>query len=150
VISVTGLDGITAAVRRLERAEREFPREVRKALRDVAPRLVRDAREHADQVLPRRGGYARQVARTTQFHVTVSRTTAGMVLEITATGPDKRLDTQGQLRHPVYARGPRSDWNWADATQKVTPGWFSRPMKVNSQHVRVVLVAATSRAVRGR
>jgi hypothetical protein len=150
MITVTGLDGVTAALRRLERAEREFPRETRKALRDVAPELIRDVKEHAEDVLPRRGGYAREVATKTRFHVTVSRTTAGTVLTITATGPDKRLDTQGRLRHPVYADGPRSEWAWARDPQQVTPGWFSRPMKVNERHVRVVLITAGSRAIRGR
>lgn len=150
MISVTGLDGITAVVRRLERAERELPRETRKALRDVAPRLVRDARDHAEQVLPRRGGYARQVATTTRFQVEVTRTASGVMLRITAVGPDKRLDTQGRLRHPVYARGPRDEWNWADEAQRVTPGWFSRPMKQNQPHVKVVLVAGGNRAIRQR
>lgn len=149
MISVTGLDGITAAVRRLERAERELPRETRKALWDVAPRLVKDARDHAE-VLPRRGGYARQVATTTKFHVEVNRTAAGVLLRITAVGPDKRLDTQGRLRHPVYARGLRDEWNWADAAQRVTPGWFSRPMRDNQREVRVVLVAAVKKTISGR
>lgn len=150
MISVQGLDGVSAAIRRLERAERELPRETRTALRRIAPELVRDARRHADEVLPRRGGYAKQVADTTRFVVEVTRTAVGVALRITAIGPDRRLDTQGRLRHPVYAAGPRSEWNWAKAAQGVPPGWFSRPMREGQDDVRVVLVAAGVKAIRGR
>jgi hypothetical protein len=149
VISVTGHDAVTGAIRDLERARRDLPRQTRKAMREVAPRLVADAKEHGGQVLPRRGGYARQVATQTRFLVEVVSTGQGVILRITAVGPDYRLDKQGRLRHPVYAHGPRSEWNWVKREQKVTPGWFSRPMKINHPTVRGVLVAAGSRAIRG-
>jgi hypothetical protein len=150
MISVTGLDGVGALLRQVDRARRDLPQETAAALRRVAPELVQDAKDHAEQVLPREGGYAAEVARRTHFHVRVTRTPSGVALEVQAEGPDYRLDKQGRLRHPVYAKGPRSQWNWAREPQRVTPGWFTRPMRSNEAHVRVVLVTAGSRAIRGR
>lgn len=150
MISVTGFEGVAAAIRDLDRARRELPRETRHALQKVAPRLVADAKEHAEEVLPRGGGYAHQVAATTRFEVDLTSTGSGVTLQVTAAGPDYRLDKKGRLRHPVYAHGPRADWAWAKQDQKVTPGWFSRSMKLNHATVRAVLVAAGGRATRRR
>jgi hypothetical protein len=142
-------DGFAAAAQRLRDVERRLMPDVADELEVAARELVSDAKLSARTTLPRRGGYAKQVADGTDFEVRVFRTARGSVtVSITAVGPDYRLDKDGRLRHPVYARGPRTDWNWAREPQRVRPGWFTRPMREGRPRVRAQLVAAVTRTTR--
>lgn len=138
------------AADRLRRMAQQIPQESAEELREIGTELVADARLSVRTTLPRRGGYADDVARGTRFDVRVTRTSTGARLTITATGPDYRLDRDGRLRHPVYARGPRNEWNWANEAQKVRPGWFTRPMREGRPRIRAGLVAAVSRTTKRR
>lgn len=134
----------------LRRAERELPGETERELRAVVPRLVNRARHNAEEILPRRGGYGRQVATQTRFRVEQIRMSGGVALRLVAVGPDYRIDRQGRLRHPVYARGPRSKWNWADGTQRVPSHWFTDPMLDDGHLIRGAVMRAFERTVHRR
>jgi hypothetical protein len=142
-------DDFADAAKRLRAAERQLMPEVRLGLEEAARELVADAQLSARTSLPRRGGYAQQVANS-EFKVAFVQTGRGWKVVITAIGPDYRLDREGRLRHPVHARGPRQDWNWSHEAQRVKSGWFTRPMKAGRPAVRAQLAAAVSRCTRSR
>lgn len=142
-------DDFAAAAQRLRALERQVVVDAGAALEQSARELVDDAKLSARTTLPRRGGYAKQVSDATRFDIRVLRTArGGITVAITATGPDYRLDKDGRLRHPVYARGPRSDWNWAREAQRVRAGWFTRPMREGRARIRGQLVAVMNRSAR--
>lgn len=147
MIQIRGGDQFRAISQRLHSTERTLPTQFRGGLGKVAAGLVGDARRNALHVLPKRGGYNEVVARS-HFEVVFARTARGQRVTITATGPDYRVDRQGRLRHPVYADGRRSEWAWAKQTQKVRPGWFTKPMKAGRPRIRAELVAVMSRSTR--
>lgn len=151
MVDVRGGEQFAAVAKQLQAgAARDLRRELQGGLGTAAVELVRAAQQNARTTLPRRGGYAAQVAETTKFQVQLHDSAAGPWVQIVASGPDHRLDENGRLRHPVYARGPRSDWNWAHRDQRVRPGWFTRPMVAGAEGVRVQLVMAVTRYMRRR
>lgn len=126
---VTGAEDLQALARGLRQAgDKDLRKELMRGLRSGVKPLIADTREHARQTLPKRGGLNERVARS-KFKVKI-RTGANPSVRITATGLDARLDRTGRDRHPVF--GNREVW----VQQKVTPGWFSVPMKHGARRVR--------------
>lgn len=151
MVDIRGGEQFAAAARQLRAGvRRDLRSELQGGLGSAAGTLVRAAQQNARETLPRRGGYAARVADTTQFRVELHDSPRGPWLRITATGPDRRLDQTGRLRHPVYARGPRDKWAWARKEQRVRPGWFTRPMRDGVPDVRVELVMAVNRYLHRR
>lgn len=147
MIRIRGGEHFREIAKRLHTAERNLPGQFRSGLGRQAAALIADARRNALNTLPKSGGYNEVVARS-HFHVRLSRGPRGERLTVTATGPDYRLDKQGRLRHPVYARGTRRDWSWAKAPQQVRSGWFTDPMHAGRPRLRAELVAVMSRTTR--
>ena len=119
--------------------DKELKKETYRGLRSAAKPLIADTREFARRVLPEEGHLNERVARS-RFRVRV-RTGRDPGVSITATGLDKRLDTQGRLRHPTFGRRGRDDWK----EQKVNPGWFHIPMRRGTPKVQRELVKVLDR-----
>lgn len=133
-LRIEGAEKLAAVARQLRQTgNKELRKEMYRGLRQAAKPLIADARQHARDTLPKRGGLNERVARS-RFRVSVRAAGRDPSVRITATGLDKRLDTQGRLRHPVY--GNRRVW----VEQKVKAHWFEIPMRAGSRHVRRELV----------
>lgn len=105
-----------------EEANRGLQRELNKALSEATKPLRGKLADSARTTLPKRGGLADQIAasRIGTRRVPVSR---GGGLRLTATNKKAlRLLDRGKVRHPVF--GDQENW----VTQKIEPGWWSRPI----------------------
>lgn len=101
---------------------------------------VREARHNAETVLPKRGGYAAEVA-ASPIDVDPLHGAATVQVRVTARGHDPRLDTQGRLRHPVF--GNENVWR----EQKVPAGWFTAAMIRSAADVELQLLRAVDAAL---
>jgi ribosomal protein L16/L10AE len=104
----------------LRRAARDLPVEIQKAMRDTAGPLIEAARQRARATLPRHGGLNEVVA-ASRFQTRPVRRGGEVGVRIQTADHDRRLDSQGRVRHPVYGRD-----RWV--TQRVQPGWFTAAM----------------------
>lgn len=60
-----------------------------------------------------------------------------------------RLLDEGYINHPVYARGPRRTWTWANRQSAgMHPGFFSDIAKDAAPDVREAILAAMSETAR--
>lgn len=127
---VVGAEELAAVAKALRQAgDKELRKELYRGLRRAAKPLIAEARQHARDTLPKSGGLNERVARS-KFKVAVRGAGRNPGVRITATGLDKRLDTEGRIRHPVY--GNREVW----VQQKVKPHWFETPMAAGAPEVR--------------
>ena len=118
-------------------------KELAKAIQRSTKRLKSDGKRSAMDTLPSRGGLARDVAASKL----TTKTRGGgdrVGVRIVATGKKVRdlaaLD-DGELRHPVFHT---SVW----VTQRVPPGWFTKPMEAGADAVRKELVWAIDAVIR--
>lgn len=100
------------------RLEPDAAKEIR---RTVMPRLRRDIQLSAATTLPKRGGLAARAARTTR--TTVSGGRGVLRVRTRNTYESSSMMDRGTVRHPVF--GNRKVW----VNQRITPGWWSRPVK---------------------
>jgi hypothetical protein len=134
-ISTTGTEKLVRLAAAIKAAGgKELQRELEKAARRAGRPLVRSARQGAIAILPYRGGLGESVA-ASRFSAQVRATPQGVGLQIVAVGRRGRnLSRQddGIVRHPVFADAAktRSEWTWVD--QKITPGWFSKPLTLDA------------------
>src|SRR5215813_13006086 len=123
------LTRLSAVLRGTDRIEQ---RELQKAMRRLAAPLKKSARQGALQILPYRGGLAERVA-AGRFSAQVRLVGKGAGVRITASDRRSanvnRMD-DGSVRHPVY--GNRRRW----VTQRITPGWFTKPLLLDTPKVR--------------
>lgn len=137
--SVVGAEDLAAVAKALRQAgDKDLRKELYRGLRRAAKPLIADTREHALQLLPKSGGLNRKVAHS-KFKVSIRGGGRNPGIRITATGLDRRIDTEGRLRHPVY--GNRTTW----VLQQVPKGWFTAPMEAGAPAVRQELVAVIER-----
>jgi hypothetical protein len=140
-VEVHGAEQLAALSRRLKAAgekglQRELSRGIAKAMQPVKRALPASARDR----LPKRGGFAEQVARSKLR--TIRRNSGRAVgLRLQASNPENiRRADKGQVRHPTFGHGP-----WV--TQQVKPGWFTEPTQAAAPAVRAEVEAAQARVV---
>lgn len=96
-------------------------RQVTAALEDVTMPLPQALRSSAGSTLPRRGGLGARVARS-RFDVSVQSDAGGVGVHVQAVGEyDLAGLDRGLVRHQVFGRGRL-------VTQRIRPGWLSRPI----------------------
>lgn len=136
-ITVTGAEGLARLSRALRDADRnDLSKELNRALQRASGPLKKSARQGAQQILPYRGGLADRVAGS-RFTARVTKRGKGAGLQIVATGRDDIAGMDaGKVRHPVF--GNRSKW----VTEKITPGWFTKPLTLDAPKSRGELVKA--------
>jgi hypothetical protein len=110
--------------------DKNLQRELTKAMRRAARPLLRSARQGAIQILPYRGGLADTVA-ASRFASQVRANSKGAALRITAQGRYQLSSMDaGHVRHPVY--GHRTNW----VSQRIRPGWFTKPLTIDAPKQR--------------
>lgn len=136
-ISVTGAEKLLRLATAIRKSgDQNLSKELNKALQRASKPLKRSARQGALQILPYRGGLAERVARS-RFTSRVTKRGRGAGLRIIGNGQDNlaRMD-DGSVRHPVY--GNRGKW----VTQRITPGWFTKPLTLDAPKVSAELNGA--------
>jgi hypothetical protein len=136
---VVGANELERVARDLKAADKTLIRQLRRALDKAAEPTKKAIVAGLPHYLPNR--YARVLARAAKF-TTSTRTTGREVsvrLVMTAKGVKtdrqiRQLNNPGMLRHPVFARGRRSTWNWAK--QRVRPGLFDNPVEDQRGRIR--------------
>lgn len=139
-ITVTGTEKLVRLAAAIKASgDKNLERQLGQAMRRASKPYPRAARRGALQILPHRGGLDERVA-ASRFSVRVR--TGGKGAGLTVTGVGKRgnnlsrMDQQGIVRHPTY--GDRKAW----VTQKITPGWFTKPMILESRDTYPEVVRA--------
>lgn len=129
-ISVTGTEKLVRLAAAIKASgDKDMQRGLTKAVRKSNRPMLRAARRGAIAILPYRGGLAERVA-SSRFTTRVSTTGAGAGVRVTGVSRQRdqldRMDEQGIVRHPTYGHRP---WN----NQKITPGWFTKPLTLEAQ-----------------
>jgi hypothetical protein len=90
-------------------------------------------RRSAMTTLPTRGGLDKLVAAS---DLQVVRRRGQVTLRASNRRNIRRMNDQGILRHPVYARSdrPRSQWRWVD--QRIPTKWFDNPTLAAEMRLR--------------
>jgi hypothetical protein len=108
-----------------------------RGIRESNKGTIRRIRESAEAELPSGGGLAAEVAAS---KISTRTRISGRGAGVTIRGTGKNVRNlrglnEGKLRHPVFARaGNRKHWTWV--TQRVSPGWFDRPVTQDLPHIR--------------
>jgi hypothetical protein len=109
----------------------ELRKELTNGMRRAAKPLIEASRKEALARLPRRGGFAEQVAREPQrVAVRTGARTAGVRIVVGKSRGGARAANRGEIRHPVF--GNRDVW----VTQSVPKGWFDDAMKDGAPTIR--------------
>ena len=117
----------------------DLRKEMLAEFRAEARPLIVDVRRSAGDVLPRRGGLAARVARSTiRAANRLSGSAVGMRITANNSISLRQVDA-GTVRHPLF--GNRNFWY----TQPVTPGWFDKPFQKNVDELRRRVIATMDR-----
>lgn len=104
-------------------AAKDLTLEMRKAQREAGKPLQAEIRVSAAALLPKRGGYARTMARQVRVSTHAGRP-GTLTVRVWARGKVEHRDVKtidaGRLRHPVW--GNRRNWS----TTNVPPGFVTR------------------------
>lgn len=120
---VGGVDDFLRLSKALKNAGRgELRKALNKGLREAAKPLIPKTRESALSGLPRRGGLARQVAKTPQRVQVRTGRDPGVRIAVSNSRSGARAANRGVIRHPVFGHRDRF------VAQQVQPGWFDRPL----------------------
>ena len=131
----------------------ELRKKLYKAINDTARPLAREIAsvEHLKPYVPDR--YAPVLA--ADLTVTVSKRTsdANPGVSIRAKGRQRarkvRYLDRGFINHPIYARGPRDEWRWANGqTGGMKPGFFSDPTEHAAPEVRRAILTEMTEIAR--
>jgi hypothetical protein len=142
-VDIKGAEQLASLSRQLKAAgdkalARELTKAISKAVAPLKSELPASARSH----LPKRGGLAERVAAS---KVGFSRRTSGQAVGLRVQAKNAyhlaQMDA-GFVRHPVFKRkgeeGRRVVWQ----TQRITPGWFSKPTEAAGPRIRAEVQAA--------
>lgn len=128
-ITVTGTEKLVRLAAAIKASgDKNLQRELTQGMRRAARPYPRAARQGALQILPHHGGLDERVA-ASRFSVRVRTSGSGAGLTVTGASGDniRRMDEQGIVRHPVY--GDRKKW----VSERITRGWFTKPMILESR-----------------
>lgn len=134
-ITVQGAEDLARVAKALRQVgDKELKRELSAGLSRATGPLIGGARRSAEAVLPRRGGLGKRVARG---RVTTRRRTVGGDPDVRIEAFTGRGADAGVVRHPVFQQPGRPV---VQVSQRVTPGWFTRPMEAGADEVARELV----------
>lgn len=137
-ISVKGSHELEALARRLKEAGgAELRKEMLRGFRAAGKDTIKSVRTSARSTLPKSGGLADLVAKSS-FGVRTRLAGDKTGVQIKGTGKTVRglrdIDA-GHVKHPVFARsGDRKSWAWV--VQSVKPGFFSDPIQKDLPQIR--------------
>lgn len=142
-LQVKGANDLAKASRALREAGGpELVRRLTKNIRgEVAP-AIKAVRRNARGRLPQSGGLAGTIARS-KMNTRVRTTPNTAEVTIVASHEhDIRRINKGWVRHPLF--GDRSRWY----SQRVTPGWFTRPLDQRQTKIRGAVQRAIDDMIR--
>lgn len=144
-IEVTGLDGLA----RLSRAMREaggqgkgLKRELRTSLTRETKQTRANMRRAISPALPKSGGLAADVTRSTRFTTTISTGQAvGVRIKARGKRSIRRMNATGTWRHPVYGRRDR----WVNQYDYRLPGFLDKPFEASRPQLQYGVQQAIAR-----
>lgn len=131
-ISIEGADRFKATARALKAYGRgDLRKELYRGINRAAKPLKLNAKQRARTVLPRGGGLAKRVARTSlRTKALAGGRNAGVRIVAQPNAVSDPLSiNRGRVVHPTYGHEPF-------VVQQVTPGWFTKPMEDGAPVVR--------------
>lgn len=144
-LQVTGYEKFDAVARALKQAgDKELRKELSAGLNRATKTIRADAKQSAEDKLPRRGGLNKRVARARLSTKRSGGRDPGV--RIVAKGLEQLglIDERGLVRHPVY--GNRGRWVTQDV--KEAQGWFTDPMNAGADEARRALVKSLDEIAR--
>lgn len=139
-IVVTGGDELYAVAKRLRGADKTIRKELLQGIRDGAKPITAAVKASARTDLPRRGGLAALIGKSSvRVQTKTAARTAGVRIVATNEHNIYGMD-RGQLRHPTF--GNRGAW----VSQSIRSGWFTDPIDKAADGLRVHVAAAIDRA----
>lgn len=144
-VELRGLDDLARLTRNLKAAGEQgkgLKRELTKSLNAETKQTRKDMRAAIPLALPKRGGLAADVLRSTRFSTSVSTSGANVGVRIKARGRRgiRRMNTTGSLRHPVF--GSKT---WVTQTAGIEKGFLDRPFEKSRPEMRVAVLRAITR-----
>jgi hypothetical protein len=131
-VEIKGAEQLAALSKALKAAgEKDLQRELSKAITTATRPVIAEARRSALNTLPRRGGLAAKVAKSS---MRTQRRVAGVRILAKNAYALGRMD-KGQVRHRVFGRDV-----WV--TQQVRPGWWTKPTEAAGPEVRKAILEA--------
>lgn len=135
------LDALIADLKRFD-GRKEVVKQLRAEIRKPVPVVRKAIRARALATLPKGGGLNKWVAATRiSAQIKLSGRSAGVRLKggrnSTGGRSDIRSIDRGRLRAPTYGHRGRKAWH----TQKVTPGFFTKPTTETDEWRKAALAA---------
>ena len=125
------LQALSAKLKRLARGD--LRREMLASIRKAAAPLAEAAQKSAAENLPKSGGLAADVASSrVVVRTRATGSSARVRLQETSRHNTRSMD-KGRIYHPTFGHDPK-------VVQRITPGFFSKPMEEGSPHVREAIV----------
>lgn len=151
-ISIAGTDDLYDFARSLRQQGNgeELVKDMLKAFKVAAKKLTPETRKVALEVLPRRGGLARLVAKAPQRVVArVGNTTASVAVVVSGRrkGTGASQADAGRVRHPVFNR-VNAQGRRIFVGQDVRAGWFTRTAAFHAVDVQREVIEAMDEAAR--
>lgn len=149
-MTVEGADKLARTAAALKRAgDRELSKQLGKAVTATVKPAKKRVKSSTVDFLPRRGGLAKRVSKTTLSHKTRKSGKSPRVTVLAKPGHKTLRDPyrvdRGRIKHPVFGQAhSRAAWVFQD----VKPGWFSTPMRESAPEARKELVKAMDDLVR--
>ena len=145
-IEVRGLDGLAHLSRAFAEAGDQgkgFKRELSKRITAETKSTRKDMRSAILPNLPKRGGLAAEVLRTTRFGTKAQTTGNNIGVRITARGRRsiRRMNATGTVRHPVFGRRDV----WVTQYNGVQAGFLDKPFEASRPELQVAVLAAIAR-----
>lgn len=155
-VDVQGVDQLKRLGRGLKAFDdRKFKNAVSRQLRTVVKPFGDAAKEHAREILPKRGGLNHIVDTA---RVGVRTTTSGRYTGVSITmrknksGSSKQRDLvnldAGSLRHPVFGRPDRTRKQWTWVNQKVPAGFWTTPMRAQAPAAQRALMPVLDEVIK--
>jgi hypothetical protein len=141
-ITVSGIEQFAYLGNRFrDAADEGLRKELRQAIERIEPEIKSAIKASALAKLPKRGGYAGIVAGlpvSTRWRF--SGDSVGLTISITSHRQLRKVD-EGTLRHPLF--GNRRHWH----TTRVSPGWWSQPVREAGPKARDAIESAMNAVV---
>jgi len=142
-IEVRGADQLVRLSKRLRQVgDKDLKKETRTALREATKPVQAAIRRHAEDVMPKRGGLNRVMARS-RISTQIRGSGNSPGIRLASKSHDPRIN-RGRLWHPVFGHRDRK----LPQPQRVPEGWFVPPTGTVTRAAQVQILAAMKRIER--
>lgn len=147
-VEVYGGDALAALAKRLRSEDKALKRDLTRSIRAAALPIGRRALTALASTAP--GGELERLAKRQRVTVQVrSGRNARVRVQAGKKGSGLRsLESKGQVRHPVYAKGPRSRWTWVTQQVPSARGRWGETLEAARPAVQREIIEAMQDAAR--